>query len=50
LFAPFQRRDKVFSSAELQQNQQANPKQFVWTQRVEEILEKVDHCKASAVT
>jgi transposase len=27
-----------------------NPKPFVWTKRVEEILEKVNHCKASAVT
>ena len=28
----------------------ANPKPFVWTKRVDEILEKVNHCKASAVT
>ena len=27
-----------------------NPKPFVWTKRVEEILEKVNHCKASTVT
>jgi len=27
-----------------------NPKPFVWTKRVEEILEKVRHCKAAAVT
>jgi len=27
-----------------------NPKPFVWTQRVDEILEKVNHCKASTVT
>src|SRR6266700_5519362 len=26
------------------------PKPFVWTKRVEEILEKVNHCKASTVT
>src|SRR5438874_621604 len=26
------------------------PKPFVWTKRVEDILEKVNHCKASAVT
>src|ERR1017187_2208555 len=27
-----------------------NPKPFVWTKRVDEILEKVSHCKASTVT
>ena len=27
-----------------------DPKPFVWTKRVEEILEKVNHCKASTVT
>jgi transposase len=27
-----------------------NPKPFVWTKRVDEILEKVNHCKASTVT
>jgi hypothetical protein len=27
-----------------------NPKPFVWTKRVEKILEKVNHCKASTVT
>jgi len=27
-----------------------NPKPFVWTKRVYEILEKVNHCKASTVT
>ena len=27
-----------------------HPKPFVWTKRVEEILEKVGHCKAAAVT
>jgi len=27
-----------------------NPKPFVWTKRVEEILEKVRHCKATSVT
>ena len=27
-----------------------NPKPFVWTKRVEEILEKVNHCKARTVT
>jgi transposase len=27
-----------------------NPKPFVWTKRVEEILEKVGHCKAATVT
>lgn len=27
-----------------------NPKPFVWTKRVDEILNKVNHCKASAVT
>jgi len=27
-----------------------NPKPFVWTKRVEEILEKVGHCKAETVT
>lgn len=27
-----------------------NPKPFVWTKRVEEILEKVRHCKAMSVT
>ena len=27
-----------------------NPKPFVWTKRVEEILEKVDRCKAATVT
>ena len=26
------------------------PKPFVWTKRVDEILEKVNHCKASTVT
>lgn len=27
-----------------------NPKPFVWTKRVEQILEKVNHCKAATVT
>jgi len=27
-----------------------NPKPFVWTKRVDEILEKVNHCKAGTVT
>jgi hypothetical protein len=27
-----------------------NPRPFVWTKRVDEILEKVNHCKASTVT
>jgi transposase len=27
-----------------------NPKPFVWTKRVEEILQKVNHCKAATVT
>ena len=27
-----------------------NPKPFVWTKHVEEILEKVGHCKAATVT
>jgi transposase len=27
-----------------------NPKPFVWTKRVDETLEKVNHCKASTVT
>ena len=27
-----------------------NPKPFVWTKRVDQILEKVNHCKASTVT
>jgi transposase len=27
-----------------------NPKPFVWTKRVDDILEKVNHCKASTVT
>jgi transposase len=27
-----------------------NPKPFVWTKRVDEILKKVNHCKASTVT
>ena len=27
-----------------------NPKPFIWTKRVEEILEKVRHCKATSVT
>ncbi len=27
-----------------------NPKPFVWTKRVDQILEKVNHCKASIVT
>jgi hypothetical protein len=27
-----------------------NPKPFVWTRRVKEILEKVNHCKARTVT
>lgn len=27
-----------------------NPKPFVWTKRLDEILEKVSHCKASTVT
>ena len=27
-----------------------NPKPFEWTKRVDEILEKVNHCKASTVT
>lgn len=27
-----------------------NPKPFVWTKRVDEILDKVNHCKASTVT
>jgi hypothetical protein len=27
-----------------------NPKPFVWTKRVEQILEKVGHCKAATVT
>ncbi len=28
----------------------ANPKPFVWTKKVDEILEKVKHCKAATVT
>ena len=28
----------------------AHPKPFVWTKRVEQILEKIGHCKAGAVT
>jgi len=27
-----------------------NPKPFVWTKKVEDILEKVNHCKAVTVT
>jgi len=27
-----------------------NPQPFVWTKRVDQILEKVGHCKAAAVT
>jgi hypothetical protein len=27
-----------------------DPKPFVWTKRVDQILEKVGHCKAAAVT
>src|SRR5256884_964662 len=27
-----------------------NPKPFVWTKRVDEILQKINHCKASTVT
>lgn len=33
----------------IRQNNQ-NPKPFVWTKRVDEILEKVRHCKAATVT
>jgi transposase len=32
------------------QTNNRNPKPFVWTKRVEEILDKVNHCKATTVT
>jgi len=31
-------------------NNNENPKPFVWTKRVDQILEKVGHCKAETVT
>jgi hypothetical protein len=42
--------DLVFAIEEFIRINNVNPKPFVWTKKVDTILEKVAHCKAVTVT
>jgi len=43
-------RDLIAAIEDFIRHHNENPKPFVWTKRVDQILEKVGHCKAKTVT
>ena len=43
-------RELIAAIEEFIHHNNENPKPFIWTKRVDQILEKVGHCKAETVT